>query len=312
MNSKPNPFLGYICAIAAQVCWGCFPLYFDLLKSFDAFDIGSHRVIWAFLFLILIVSFGRLIQRWNGTNASTNEVEGNSKGEPDKLTKMGLIWISLAASILIGINWFGFVWAVSKERVLDASIGYYLCPQVVVLLGVIFLGERLSRLQWIAFCLAAFGVAWMSRSATGFPWIGLIVAVSFGLYGLVKKKTPFKTFDGLAVETGILFGPILIYMLWRYSNEIPIWGSSPHELALFVGTGALTIIPLVFFAIGVKNLPLSTAGVLQFLGPTLQFSVGVFVLGEKFDQDRAIGFAFVWMGVIIFLRGMRTNVKSEN
>ena len=196
---------------------------------------------------------------------------------------------------------------------MDVSVGYYICPQVVVILGVLFQRERLSRGQWIAFVVTSIGVLVMAGSESGFPWFGLVVAFSFGFYALVKKYIQCSALTSLTFETGILFLPAVAFLLYQgcwwstgIAPEATTSWISPMGLQwLLVSTGIVTLLPLVLYVSAVKRLPLSLVGVLQFLGPTIQFVLSVFVFSEPLDQPRLIGIVLVWVGVVFFLRGAR-------
>jgi len=206
------------------------------------------------------------------------------------------------ATILIAINWLTFVWAVNNDHALDASLGYYICPQLVVLLGVVFLRERLTPLQWTAVALATFGVSIMTWSAQSQIWIALGVAFAFGFYALLKKKIQLSAVEGLTLETGFMLLPAVALLVFRFaiSGATIIPSSIPLALALLC-CGVLTVAPLLLYATALKHIKLSTVGLLQFIGPTIQFFLGVFAFGEPVDGTRLIGFVFVWIGVSVYL-----------
>jgi chloramphenicol-sensitive protein RarD len=299
MSPEPSPNrlrLGFFCAIGAQVIWGVFPLYYYLLKSIDSFQLVCHRAIWAFSILIVI-----LLLRWLIPSANKKSLQELSRVLVDKKT----LALVVLAAILIGINWTVFVWAVTNGLTLDASLGYYICPQVNVLLGVLVLRERLQALQWLAVGLAACGVVYIASFSDHVPWAALAVASSFGLYGLVKKKVRLTATAGLTLETGVLLVPAIAYLSYCSmvlgDNLIP---SSGKLGVLLIFSGAMTVLPLTFYAIALKHIPLSTVGLLQFVGPTLQFFSGAILLGEPFDHNRLIGFIFVWLGLGLYLLSM--------
>ena len=285
---------GVFCAVAAQVLWGFFPVYFHFLKKVDAVELVGHRAIWSFFWLVMLMFVGQLLK----TRLDLPKLE-----EIRSVFKSPRLLGCLAiAGILIAINWLTFVWAVNNDHKIDASLGYYVCPQVIVLLGVVFLGERLSSVQWVAFALAAVGVFWIAQSGVSVPWVGLTVAFSFGFYALIKKIVSVSSFVGLTFEMGVLLVPAICFLLYRgwplgdtVSGE-PWWFN-----LLLLGTGAATIVPLAFYSASLKHIPLSTVGLLQFIGPTIQFLIGAFVFREPFDSTRLIGFAFVWVGVVLFM-----------
>ena len=295
---------GIVFALMAQIIWGVFPIYLKLLSPTPAIDIVAHRASWAFVLLILFTLVGSVVclkgwPRWS----ELVEVFRQPK----------TLWLLLLAAVLIAVNWLGFVEAVRRGRAMDVSVGYYICPQVVVILGVLFQRERLSRGQWIAFVVTSIGVLVMAGSETGFPWFGLVVAFSFGFYALVKKFIQCSALTSLTFETGILFLPAVAFLLyqgcWWSTGIAPeattSWISPLGLQMLLVSTGIVTLLPLVLYVSAVKRLPLSMVGVLQFLGPTVQFVLSVFMFGEPLDPPRLLGIVFVWVGVVFFLRGAR-------
>lgn len=299
MNPTGNRvLLGLACAMGAQVVWGLFPLYLQLLSEVDAFDLVAHRLLWAFA----------LLMGWYGWQVAT----GRARPEPRSGNRRMYHLLGLAA-VLIALNWTTFVWAVANERTLDASLGYYICPQVVVLLGVFVLGERLTGRQWVGMLLVAGGVAWLARTPHGVPWPALLIAGSFGVYGLTKKQIRIPALDGLRIECGYLVLPALAWLAYRrwIVGEMP-WGSDWETNLLLVGTGLLTVLPLALYATALQHIQLSTVGVLQFLGPTIQFLVGVFLLGEPFDHGRLVGFALVWSGVALYLWQLGHHARRSN
>ena len=295
-------------ALVAQLFWGVFPVYLKLLSPTPAISVVAHRVSWAFVFLILLTFVGSLLQ-WN---AWPQWAELNKNLRDPKALRLLLL-----ASILIGLNWFGFVVAVSLGRTMDASVGYYICPQIVVLLGVLFEKERLSQTQWLAFAMTSAGVLVMAASKSGVPWLGLMVAFSFGFYALLKKRISCPAMTSLTFETGILFLPAIAFLCYSgcwlttgIAAQPTVGWVSPMGLQLLlVGAGIATIVPLACHVTAVKRLPLSLVGVLQFLGPTIQFAISVFAFGETLDRPRLIGIILIWVGVAFFLRA--ASRKSE-
>ena len=285
---------GVFCVVAAQVLWGFFPVYFHFLRKVDAVELVAHRAIWSFFWLIVLALVWRVLKA-RFDSPTLEEIRSVFKS-PRLLGYLAI------AAVLMAINWLTFVWAVNNDHKIDASLGYYICPQVIVVLGVVFLGERLSSIQWLAFALAAVGVLWIAQSGVSVPWVGLTVALAFSFYALIKKIVPVSSFVGLTFEMGLLLLPaigFLLYRGWPLGDTVigePWWFN-----LLLVGIGAATIAPLVFYAAAVKHIPLSTVGLLQFIGPTIQFLIGTFVFHEPFDTSRLIGFAFVWVGVALFM-----------
>ena len=194
---------------------------------------------------------------------------------------------------------------------IDASLGYYLCPQVVVLLGVLLIGERLNRLQWSAMVVVSAGVAYMFVTASGKPWISVAIAFSFGFYALIKKRIQLSALVGLTLETGVLLIPAIAILIWLWNSGEPVIASSFWRNLLLVGTGVATITPLALYAAALKHITLSTMGLLQFIGPTIQFFLGTLYFGENFDVKRMIGFTICWVGVGLFLSALRKPHSTE-
>jgi len=288
-----NARLGLVCAVVAQVLWGCFPIYVNALRTIAPFDFVAHRAAWSFLLLANLV----LISKWS-PNIGLPERQEIRQGLSSRTT----IMLYAAAAILIASNWIAFVWSVMNDHAIDASLGYYICPLIVVLLGVVFLRERLSKLRWIAVAFATVGVGYTTFAEGTLLWVSLAIAGSFGFYGLIKKRAPLSALAGLTFETGVLFLPAVAYLVWRACTSGVNFGEYPFWVyILIVGSGAATILPLAFYATAVKHLPLSTVGFLQYIGPTIQFFIGVFFLNEAMDHVRLTGFVFVWIGVLIFV-----------
>lgn len=288
-----RPRFGFFCAIAAQVMWGFFPLYYHLLKSIGALELVAHRAVWGFLATAGVMCFF-----WWVPRADKTPVREFLSAIQDRRT----MFLILVAAMLVTVNWISFVWAATHGRSLDASLGYYICPQVHVLLGVVILGERLNSLQWIAVGLAGCGVLYISVFSVFSPWIALLMATTFGLYGLCKKQVRVAVIPGLALETGLQILPAIAYLTYLGWGQPNVLVASPWWLnILLVISGLLTVIPLALYSTALKHIPLSTAGLLQFIGPSLQFLSGVYLLGEPFTEARMIGFIFVWMGLSLFL-----------
>ena len=289
----PNARLGIVYAVIAQVLWGCFPIYVNALRVVAPFDFVAHRAAWSFCLLVNLV----LISNWYPRLGLPSKEEV-SWGLSSRKT----ILIYALAAVLISTNWLAFVWSVMNDHAIDASLGYYICPLIVVLLGVIFLREKLSKLKWIAVACATVGVGYTTFSEGTLLWVSIAIAGSFGFYGLIKKQAPLSALAGLTFETGVLFLPALGYLIWRACTSGIAFSDYPWWVyILIIGSGAATIMPLAFYATAVKHLPLSTVGFLQYIGPTIQFFIGVFLFNEVMDYIRLTGFIFVWIGVVIFM-----------
>ncbi len=210
--------------------------------------------------------------------------------------------IHAGAAVMIAVNWLAFLYAVGSDQVLQASLGYYINPLVNVLLGVVILHETLRVSQIIAVGLAAVGVLVMTVAGSGMPWIAIAMVLSFGIYGLLKKKASLGPFEGLTLETGMLFPIAATYLVMQSGSPTTAELSSSTWVLLVLG-GGVTITPLALFAVAAKRVPLSTIGILQYIGPTLQWIVGAIILGEPVSTYQFVGFGFVWAGVVVFITG---------
>lgn len=294
--------IGLICAVLAHCLWGFFPLYWNLLGQFPSLALACHRVLWACAWLTLLVPI--LIA--TGRDVSLRELR-------HQLSQPRIWALYTFAAVMLAINWLAFIWAVNNGAVLQASLGYYINPLLSILLGVFVLGERLESTQWLAVLVAAIGVTIMTIVGGGLPWASIAMASAFAMYGLAKKKTPLPSLSGLWVEVLILFLPALMGVWW-------ISGTPAHrELEfttsvwlLLVGGGAVTVLPLALFSASARRLPLSMVGMLQYVGPTLQFLVGTLVNGEAFGWGKAIGFACVWCGSLLYLFNTRRRMLKAS
>ena len=274
---------GILNGIVAYALWGFFPIYWKLLHDVPAIELLGHRIAWSFLLLIVTIM---VMRQWDDFRSALNA---------------RTFRIYLIAAILIGVNWLTYVWAVNAGFIVETSLGYFINPLLSVLMGVIFLRERLRSAQWIPVALAAVGVAYLAFAYGRLPWIALLLAFTFGFYGLTKKLAPLGSAFGLTLETGILFLPAVAYLGWAEANGSASFlhsGTTPD--LLMIGAGVVTTIPLLLFASAAKQIPLSMIGILQYLAPTIQFLIGVFVYDEPFDQSRLIGFSIVWLALIVF------------
>lgn len=282
---------GLFFAVAAHCLWGVFPLYWRLLEAVPSIQLVCHRILWSFVLLLVFVPLMLRVGRPEALRQFVDAV------------RCRRTWMVYAvAAAMIGINWAAFLWAVNNGRVLDASLGYYINPLLNVLLGVVFLRERLRVAQWVAVAVAAAGVAVMTIAGGGLPVASLAMACSFAIYGLVKKKAPLPTLAGLMLETTVLALPAVGYLAFA---EVRGTGAFGHlgwlsDVLLITG-GLVTVTPLALFATACQRVPLSTIGLLQYVGPTLQFFVGTVVFGEAFGGSRLIGFVCVWTGLVIYL-----------
>ena len=276
---------GLLAAATAFTIWGVFPAYWHLLKAVPSMQIMAHRVVWS---AVLVVGWLLWRQGWDWWRTIA--------AQPRMLAALAL------SGVVIAFNWGLYIWAVNAGHVVETSLGYFINPLVTVALGVVVLRERLRRPQWIAVACAAAGVAWLTWSAGSPPWIALGLAGSFALYGLVRKLVPVDAVAGLGVESLFMFLPALAYVLWAEAGHGGgfIGGWSLGTQLLLVFSGVVSAVPLVAFAYGVRRIPLSVVGLLQYIGPTLQLLLGVWFFREPFTAVHALGFGAIWLGLAIF------------
>ncbi len=275
---------GYFYAIIAYALWGLFPVYWKQLSNVPSGEIILHRILWSLGFLLLIELLRR---RWAWIR---------------QLYLFPKRTLTLAvAAVLLALNWLVYVWGVNHGFVVQASLGYFITPLISVLLGVVLLGERLRRLQWIAVGLATAGVLYLMLGVGEIPWVALALAASFGMYGFSKKKMHLEAIEGLTAEMSALFLPALfLFVLLAKRGEVH-FADSAATMGLLIGGGAVTAIPLIFFGAATRRIPLSAIGVLQYIAPLLQFLIGVFLYHEPFTTGRLIGFIIIWTAVGVFL-----------
>ncbi|MEF8833391.1 MAG: EamA family transporter RarD [Halofilum sp. (in: g-proteobacteria)] len=264
--------------------WGLFPLYFKAVSAVAATEVLAHRVVWSVVFVGLLL----LLVRQCGTVGAILA---------DRHRRSRLI----ASSLLISANWLIFIWAVAHERVLEASLGYFITPLVSVLLGRVVLGERLFRVQWLAVALAGVGVAWMLIGVGVIPWVALGLAATFGSYGLVRKLADVPAIPGLFVETLIVGPPALAWLLWLGFEGAGEFGArGPGFDILLIAAGLVTATPLILFAQATRRLRLASVGLFQYIVPTMQMLLAVFAFGEVFTPQHAITFGCIWTGLALY------------
>ncbi|MHB9006249.1 MAG: EamA family transporter RarD [Limisphaerales bacterium] len=290
---------GMVQAVAAYLIWGLLPVYWKALRGVPAPEILAHRIVWSLAFLGVIV----LIRpEWAA-------VKGILENRRARL-------LYGVAACLLAVNWLTYIHGVNTDRIVETSLGYFINPLVSVLLGVVFLGERLRRGQWMAVMLAAIGVAYLTVWVGRLPWIALVLAVSFGLYGLAKKKAPAGAVPGLIVETGVLFLPAAVGLVVMESWGTGVFGHGTGATRLLLVLGGLvTAVPLLLFASAARAVPLTTLGLLQYLAPTCGLLIGVWGYGEGFDRGRQIGFGLIWSGLGVYWlegiwRGRRWSTRA--
>jgi chloramphenicol-sensitive protein RarD len=283
MTGRESPATGLVAGISAFLIWGLTPLYFKLLSHLAPLEIIAHRSVWSLALALLVLA---LIGKFGDFLAT--------------LRNPRLMGILALSTLLIAGNWLIFIWAVFNARVLEASLGYYINPLLNVLLGVLFLGERLRPLQWAAVALAATGIAHELWQFGRLPLVALALALSFGLYGLVRKRAPVESLTGLAVETLYLFPLAGLYLLWSDSPTSDLAANSARLNALLVLAGPITLVPLLLFTMAARRLNLSTVGFLQYLGPTLMLALATLLFDEPFSRDKLLTFALVWAGLALY------------
>lgn len=275
--------LGFLCSLGCYIIWGGLPLYFRVLDHIGPTEMLAHRIIWsvpAGLFLIV------LARNWDQLRAALN--------------RQHLMWLTVSAA-LIGLNWFVYIWAVGQERVMEASLGYYINPLINVLIGAVFFSERLRVAQWGAVALATFGVGVMTYALGYVPWISLVLCFSFAFYSVIRKQVQVDSRAGFVVEAAILAPLAMIWIVWFVGQPGGrMIGDGGYDIPLLMAAGPITATPLILFALAAKRLRLSTIGMMQYIGPTLQFFISVFVFKEAFGATHAIAFAFIWTALIVF------------
>ncbi|MES2129525.1 MAG: EamA family transporter RarD [Pseudomonadota bacterium] len=276
---------GVLYAALAFLCWGLFPLYFHALADVPPTQILIHRVLWSLAFLAIVMTVRR---QW--------------KWLPELLQKPRIMASFAVSSLLLSGNWLLYIWAVNNGHVIESSLGYFINPLVNVMLGYIVLKERLRPGQWAAIGLAALGVVWLAWQAGHMPWISLVLALSFGGYGLMRKTAALGALEGLSFETMVLAPFALGYVLWLtiYGQNSFITTSSDTTRWLLAAAGPITAIPLLLFAAGARRIPLSVLGLLQYIGPSIQFALGIFLFHEAFTADKAVGFVMIWSALALY------------
>ncbi|HLR08480.1 MAG TPA: EamA family transporter RarD [Bacillota bacterium] len=280
--------LGILYATAAYILWGFLPVYWKLVENVPAGEILAHRIIWSFVFMLVIVT---CVRKWVPFIRELTVIIRDKKK---------LIGISLAG-LIVSMNWLTYIWAVNSDHVVQASLGYYINPLVSILLGIIVLGERLSRRQIISCLLAAAGVIYLTVSFRVFPWVSIILAMTFAVYGLLKKTVDIDTMFGLTIETMVVTPIALIYLLTLPETAFQLTNILTATNLLLMGAGVVTAVPLLLFAAGAKRIPLNMVGFLQYVAPTIMLILGVFVYNEPFTRAHGVAFTLIWIALIIYM-----------
>ena len=280
-----NNFRGIVAAACAYILWGILPVYWKMLQDVPAYEILCHRMSWSLIFTIVMIL---LVKRQTVLLAAIKDVK--------------TVLTFTVTGLFLAVNWFLYIWAVNAGFIIEASLGYFINPLLNVLLGMVFFKERMRPVQWIALVFAAAGVVYLTLFYGRFPWVALVLASSFATYGLLHKKSSLPALDGLCIETGVLFIPAAVVLAGLYFSGGGAFGHiSPTVSLLLAGTGIITSIPLLLFGYAAHNIPLSTLGLLQYLAPTINLLLGIYIYNEEFPMQRMIGFVLIWSALALFL-----------
>lgn len=284
MKDLSDTQLGIFYALGAYLMWGFAPIYFKYLEFIPVYEVLAHRVIWAVVFTILVITF---MKYWPKVIAIMKSPKN-------------LLFLT-CTSLLISVNWTVFIWAISNERMLEASLGYFINPMINVVLGLVFLNESLSRIKWVAVALAFVGVLVQVIQVGSLPWVSLVLPITFGFYGLLRKKIKIEALTGLFFETLIALPVALYYLLLVADSQSSNMLNNDWSLnAWLMAAGIITAMPLIFFAQAALRLKLSTLGFFQYLAPSIVFLMAVLVYGESLTFAKALTFVFIWAGIFLF------------
>jgi chloramphenicol-sensitive protein RarD len=287
--------LGLLFGVSAYSLWGAFPLYWPLLEPANPLEIVSHRAVWTLVFCFIVLAATKALKSTLVTLK-----------RPTVAVKLFL------SSLLISINWLVYIWATNNEHVVEASLGYYINPLIIIGFGVIFLKEKMRPLQWAAVSIATIGVLVLTFGYGRLPWIALALALSWGSYGLIKKQLGLGALEGLAIETFISSFFYLAYLIYIGNQGTGQFGHSWGLTALLISAGAVTAIPLLLFNGSTNRLPFTTIGLLQYITPTLQFSIGVWVLNEDMPTARWVGFLIIWAALVTLAIDLIRSSRTVN
>ena len=288
---------GLLYALCCYLLWGLFPLYWYPLthSGIDAGQLLAQRIVWSALFSVVLVAV------FKQTHVLL-----------DALRRPKTLLVFTCSATAIGLNWLIFLWAISNNHVLEASLGYFISPLFSMLLGRLFFNEHFNRIQLAAIVLAAIGIFWLALPAGQVPWVALLLTLTFGLYGLLRKTAPLDALPGLALETLLLLPFALAYLGWlAQQGQLVFVSLPPLLLATLIGSGIVTTVPLLLFAAGARRISMSDLGIIQYVSPTIQFLLGLFLFGEAFDVSRFIGYGWVWLGVAVYLFGIWHQQRSK-
>ena len=286
---------GIVYATLAYMAWGLFPLYFRQVAHVPALEVVVHRTVWSLVFVLAVLAVRR---HWGWMRALW--------GQPRVLGAFAV------SALLLSVNWLTYVWAVQNNHVVDASLGYFILPLVNVALGFVFLHERPRPGQWLALAVAAAGVLWLAVQAGRVPWIALVLALSFGFYGLLRKVATLGALEGLALET-MMLAPVAVAALamWSSQGQGALVQGDTATVAWLLVAGPMTAVPLLLFAAGARLIPMATLGILQYISPSLQFALGIWLFHEPFEPARLVGFVLIWAALLVYsLEGWWTRRSS--
>ena len=289
---------GIFFALGAYVLWGILPIYWELIDHIGAFEILAFRIIFSMIFMILLLVVGR--KQREAFLRDVNQLF---------IHPVQLVAI-IVAGYVITINWGTFIWAVTNGHVLQSSLGYYINPLVSIVLALIFLKERFNKFEWLAIIFALIGVLYMTIKIGEFPFVSIMLALSFGVYGLLKKIVHIDAISSIAIECIVTAPAGIIYVIYLWQQHHITFGFNMSSFWL-VFSGAVTAIPLILFSAGAKRIPLSLTGFIQYVGPTIMFILGIFVFKEKFDVHQLITFIFIWIGINLYSISQYMNIKRN-
>lgn len=275
---------GILSAALAFLCWGLFPIYFHAIGDVPPVQILAHRVLWSLGFLLVVLALRR---QWKWLA---------------QVRQPRVFWSFAASAFLLSANWLVYIWAVKNGHVIEASLGYFINPLVNIMFGYLLLKERMRPAQWGAIAIAALGVGWLTWQSGSVPWIALLLAATFGGYGLLRKTAALGALEGLSFETMVLFPFAAAYVGWLTVSGDNAFVNAPLDSTriLLIAAGPITAVPLLLFATGARKIPLSILGLLQYLSPTIQFLLGVWLFHEAFSSNRLVGFLMIWAALVLF------------
>lgn len=297
MDNRQEYRKGLFYALGCYLIWGLFPLYwYPITESgIDAGQILAQRIAWSALFAVAVLL-----------------VSGKASALAAAPGRRRLLLTFAGSALAISINWLVYLWAITNHHLLDASLGYFISPLVNVLIGFLFFKETLNRMQVAAIVSALVGILWLAVPAGHVPWVSLLLAGSFGLYSLLRKLAPLDAIAGMTLETLLMLPFALAYLLWTWQQGgLAFARLEPLQLAVLIGSGAVTVLPLLLFAAGAKRISMSDLGMVQYLSPSMQFVLGLTLFGETFDIRKFTGYAWVWLGVAVYAAGVLREARSK-